>query len=134
MKMYKAILMLLLLLVVSCILFLVVKFSTVKIICPMDVDEPKLSALSVALTMYENDYGVFPPEEDFGQLLLDRNIIAKEDVLYSGHGNILLRYFRHEDKFVLVGPGKNKKYDTPEGYENIKEFREKSDDIIRFSK
>ena len=64
------------------------------------------------------------------------NMIEKEDRFYSGHGeNILLRYYQDGENYILVSPGKNKKYDTPEGYEsikeNIKEFREKTDDIIR---
>ncbi len=137
-KIYKVISIISLLLVlVACSFFIVLTFKTKRIICTWDIDEPKLSALSVAITMYENDYGELPPEADFKRVLLENKFIDKEDVFYSGHKeNTLLRYFQNGDSYFLIGPGENKRYDTPEDYNNVRDFYEKSenktDDIINY--
>jgi len=135
MKTPKLLLIFFLLLALCFFLFVVGRTGKPGHIDVTDLDMAKLCALSVAIVMYETEYGELPPEENFKQILLERNIIDNEDKFYAGYGkNILLRYYRQEDNYVLVSPGKNEKYDTPEGYENIKEFREKTDDIIRFHK
>jgi hypothetical protein len=126
------------LLLIACLLFAVLIFSRGRIICIWDIDEAKLNSLAVAITLYVDDYGELPPEADFKRVLLEHNYIDKEDVFYSSHKeNMLLRYYQDGDSYVLVAPGKNKTFDTPEGYKNIRDFcvksKKKTDDIIHFS-
>ena len=89
------------------------------------VEEANLKILHSAVHQYRIDHGGLPSEEGFRDELLE----CFENV------NILpeFKYFRQEDEFVLVSPGKNKKYDTPDGFENIKNFKGESDDLILFS-
>ena len=133
-KIYKNMLIIFLLFVVFCILFLL--FLAVVGKGHKDkwgTDIRQLDALSVGINMYKIDYGEFPPEGNFKQLLLERKIIDSEDRFYSDYGNLLIRYFRNDGNFVLVSPGKNGRYDTPEGYQNIRNFRGKTDDIVKFN-
>jgi len=71
-------------------------------------DEGKLHTLSAAIDLYENKYGDLPPEADFRNLLLDDELVPNENVFYSGNTKIKIRYFHHENKFVLVSPGQTK--------------------------
>jgi hypothetical protein len=127
----------LLLVLVACLFFIVLTFKTKRIICTWDIDEPKINSLMVAIILYEEEYGELPPEADFKRVLLEHKFITKEDVFYSGHKeNTLLKYYQNGDSYFLIGPGENKRYDTPEDYNNVRVFYEKSenktDDIIHF--
>ncbi len=98
------------------------------------MDTRKLLCLSQALYSYKHEYDELPSEVNFKNQLLSKSLILNENLFYSGRTNIPIRYFRDGNDFVFVTPGKNRKYDTPEGYENIKAFKKKTDDMIEFGK
>ncbi|MHC4641062.1 MAG: hypothetical protein ACYS32_05410 [Planctomycetota bacterium] len=113
-----------LLLGLCCLAFILFLFNSYHIdVIP--AEKANLKVLYSAVHQYRIEHGGLPSEEGFRDELLE----CFEDV------NILpeFKYFRQEDEFVLVSPGKNKKYDTPDGFENIKNFKGESDDFILFS-
>lgn len=93
-------------------------------------DKGKIHILQTAIVLYESKYSDLPTESNFRDVLLTNKLVQNEKAFYSDDTDILIRYFRQGTNFVLVSPGKNKKYDTPEGYENIKAFEKETDDII----
>lgn len=93
--------------------------------------EPKISAESVnlrllvnAINTYRIDHGKLPLESHFKesmeQYLTDTSILSQA------------RYFCDSKSFVLIAPGANKKFDTPEGYNNLNAFETQTDDTILF--
>ena len=95
---------------------------------PMDVipvEYANLKMLCSAVHYYRIDNGKLPSEEGFRDEMSE----------YFEDANIPFnfKYFRQGDEFVLVSPGKNKKFDIPDGFENIKNFEDESDDLILFS-
>jgi hypothetical protein len=89
------------------------------------VEYANLKILYSAVHHYRIDHGGLPSEEGFRDEMSE----------YFEDANIPFnfKYFRQGDEFVLVSPGKNKKFDTPDGFENIKNFEGKRDDFILFS-
>jgi hypothetical protein len=89
------------------------------------VEEANLKILYSAVHYYRIEHGGLPSEEGFIDELSGDFVDANN--LFE------FKYFRQGDEFVLVSPGKNKKFDTPEGFENIENFEGESDDLILFS-
>jgi len=109
------------------------KLDQVAHIEKIDIDEAKLHSIATAIDLYAIKNKMLPQDEKVRELLLREEFIVKDNVFYSEYSDKLFRYYSCGEKYVLVSPGKNRKYDSPEGYENLKEFKEKTDDIIRFS-
>ncbi len=93
--------------------------------------EPKISLESVnlrllvnAINTYRIDHSKLPLESHFKesmeQYLTDTSILSQ------------VRYFCEPNSFVLIVPGANKKFDTPEGYNSLKAFKTQTDDTIIF--
>ena len=89
------------------------------------VEKAHLKIVYSAVHQYRIDHSGLPSEEGF----IDELSGDFEDP------NILFgfKYFRQGDEFVLVNTGKNKIFDTPEGFENIRNYKGESDDLILFS-
>jgi hypothetical protein len=90
------------------------------------VEYINLKLVCSTIDCYRIDHnGELPSEEAFKESLTD----------YLKDVNVLsnIRYFPHEREFVLVTPGKNGKFDTPDGFENIKAFAGECDDYVLFS-
>lgn len=97
---------------------------------PYTVDRAKLRMLGSALIEYGSDYGNLPPEGQFRTLLLERDIAADESLFSTTEASIPFRYCTRGGHFVLVGPGANGTYDTPEGYDDIEASQNRGDDIV----
>lgn len=98
------------------------------------IDKANLSVLMNAVFTYSADYGDLPPESEFKALLLKHNLVTDETVFHSTCSGIPFRYYTSGDHFVLVGPGANGRYETPEGYVNIEASKDRGDDIVRRAK
>jgi hypothetical protein len=90
------------------------------------VEYAKLKMIQGAVLNYKLDHNSeLPSEEVFKESMVnyleDVNVLSK------------IRYFKQGNEFVVVSPGKNKKFDTPEGFENIRAFTGESDDYVLFS-
>jgi hypothetical protein len=96
-----------------------------KDVHPIHVERVNLIIVSSAVYQYRIDHGRLPSEEGFrdelAEYLEDASILSK------------IKYFRQGDEFVLVSPWKNKKFDTPDGFQNIRDFKGESDDLVLLS-
>ncbi|MHC4084183.1 MAG: hypothetical protein ACYSWZ_05395 [Planctomycetota bacterium] len=125
MKLYLLVLLIGILVLGLCCLAFILYLLNDYPICVIPVEKADLKILYSAVHLYRIDNGRLPSEEGFRDELSE----YFEDVNFLSD----FKYFRQGDEFVLVSPGKNKKFDTPNGFENIKNFEGKSDDLILFS-
>ena len=89
-----------------------------------DYRRAELRNLSSIFRMYKIDYGSLPSEAEFKDQV--KEYLQGQDML------MLVRYFCKESSFVLVNPGSNGKFDTPEGYDALKNFKNDTDDIVEW--
>jgi hypothetical protein len=124
-KLYLHVLLIGVLVLGICCLAFIIFISPGKHIDVYSAEELNLKIVMHAIGCYRLDYGRLPSEEGFRDELSE----------YFEDANILseFKYFRQGDEFVLVKPGENKKFDTPNGFENIRNFKGESDDLILFS-
>jgi len=99
-----------------------------KVTAPrMDLGDSRqgtLRGLATAFWMYKMDHGSLPSEAEFKDQV--KEYLQGQDML------MLVRYFCKESSFVLVNPGSNGKFDTPEGYDALKNFKNDTDDIVEW--
>ncbi|MCP4256126.1 MAG: hypothetical protein GY774_01205 [Planctomycetes bacterium] len=102
---------------------------------PRHVDHYKLKELHSAVITYYIEYNEIPLEGELKQLLIERNIVEDEDgTAFKSHPGLEIRYFTSENRFVFVAPGRNGRYDTPEGYEAIEAIEDTGDDFVQFGR
>lgn len=97
---------------------------TGEMIDKVTVQDINLRMLEHAINAYHNDHGRLPLESEFKESL--KGYLQDADILSRA------RYYCEGNSFVLVAPGRNKKFDTPEGYKNIRASGTETDDIIEF--
>jgi hypothetical protein len=89
------------------------------------VEYATLKIVQSTVLNYKLDHSSeLPSEEAFKESMA--NYIEDVNVLSK------IRYFKQGNEFVVVSPGKNKKFDTPEGFENVRSFTGESDDYVLF--
>jgi len=81
----------------------------------------------------EKQTGEIPPEGELKRLLIERNFV-EDETAFKSHAGLEIRYFTSENRFVFVAPGRNGRYDTPEGYEAIEATEDTGDDFVRFDR
>jgi hypothetical protein len=124
----RRLLLIVLLVSISFGLLLLIRFvfiaRTGEMIDKVTVQDINLRMLEHAINTYHNDHGRLPLESEFKESL--KGYVQDADVLSQA------RYYCEGNSFVLVAPGRNKKFDTPEGYKNIRTSGTETDDIIEF--
>ena len=99
------------------------------------VDQYKLNELRSAVLSYYKEYWEIPPEGELKRLLIERNIVEDKDgTAFKSQAGLEIRYFTSENRFVFVAPGRNGRYDTPEGYEAIEATEDTGDDFVQFGR
>ena len=100
-----------------------------KVTAPrMDLGDSRqgtLRGLATAFWMYKMDHGSLPSEAEFKDQV--KEYLECEDMLQQ------VRYFRKGSSYVLIHPGSNGEFDTPQGYEALKNFKKRTDDIVEWS-
>ena len=101
---------------------------------PISTDRAKLSQVASGLYGYALDHGDLPSPAEYKANLMDGGYVEDETSFYSYSkaGCTEIRYFVSGNRFVLVTPGANDRYDTPEGYEELENAKATRDDLLRF--
>ncbi len=102
---------------------------------PRHVDHYKMNELHSSVLSYYMEYWEIPPEGELKRLLIERNIVEDKDgTAFKSHPGLEIRYFTSENRFVFIAPGRNGRYDTPEGYEAIEATKDTRDDFVKFGR
>ncbi len=104
-----------------------------RTICHFPVDRSKLKVLHTLILQYYMDYGRLLAPAEFKTRLVEDGYTENGEEFYiysSKTSRVEIRYFVNGDDFLLVAPGPNGRYDTPEDYEALENLKETGDDRL----